>query len=241
MVLLKEDTGRRFAALEGRVEKLEKSLEELKKVRHEQPMLSLDSILDQADVLAFDQRMKRELDAASVAYTAEPKFDGLSVELLYENGLFIRGATRGDGTTGEDVTQNIKTVEAVPLRLRNDDRPVPPIVLVRGEVFLPKSEFKRINEESEAAGRKTHANPRNLAAGTIRQLDPAITAGRKLSFYAWSVVDEHGTYGNAFPTHDAEFEALHDWGIRANPNDCQLPSLQSHPRLTGITNKLTRC
>lgn len=188
------------------------------KVAHPGRMISLNDAFSETDFKDWLERLENYLGKPYTGgFYCDIKMDGLAMELRYENGLLVQASTRGDGTTGEDVTQNIKTVEAVPLRLRNDDRPVPPIVLVRGEVFLPKSEFKRINEESEAAGRKTHANPRNLAAGTIRQLDPAITAGRKLSFYAWSVVDEHGTYGNAFPTHDAEFEALHDWGIRANP------------------------
>ena len=116
-------------------------LASLKKVRHEQPMLSLDSLVDRGDVLAFDQRMKRELEVGTVEYTAEPKFDGLSVELLYEGGMFTRGATRGDGTTGEDVTVNLRTIRALPLQLMPNTS-YPARLVVRGEVYMRLDDFQ---------------------------------------------------------------------------------------------------
>lgn len=196
-----------------------KPLRGFTKVTHPGRMISLNDAFSEQDFRDWLERLENHLGKPYTGgFYCDIKMDGLAIELRYEDGLLVQASTRGDGTTGEDVTQNIKTVEAVPLRLRDDDRRVPPVVLVRGEVFLMKSEFKRINEESEAAGRKTHANPRNLAAGTIRQLDPAITAGRRLSFYAWSVVDAHGTYGDDYKTHAEEFKALRDWGISANPH-----------------------
>ncbi|HUO75705.1 MAG TPA: NAD-dependent DNA ligase LigA [Candidatus Paceibacterota bacterium] len=196
-----------------------KPLRGFTKVTHPGRMISLNDAFSEQDFRDWLERLENHLGKPYTGgFYCDIKMDGLAIELRYEDGLLVQASTRGDGTTGEDVTQNIKTVEAVPLRLRDDDRRVPPVVLVRGEVFLMKSEFKRINEESEAAGRKTHANPRNLAAGTIRQLDPAITAGRRLSFYAWSVVDAHGTYGDDYKTHTEEFKALRDWGISANPH-----------------------
>ena len=189
------------------------------KVQHPGRMISLNDAFSESD---FNDWLERLNNYLGRPYTGELycdlKMDGLAIELRYEKGLLVQASTRGDGIVGEDVTQNIKTVDAVPLRLRDEDRAVPPLVLVRGEVFLLKSEFKRINEESEAAGKKTHANPRNLAAGTIRQLDPSVTAGRKLTFYAYSVVGTDGTYGDSFDSHSDEYKALRQWGIPVNPH-----------------------
>ncbi len=195
-----------------------KPLEGFTKVNHPGRMISLNDAFSEEDLTAWKERLDRELGHPyRGAYYCDIKMDGLAIELRYRNGLLVQASTRGDGTTGEDVTQNIKTVDAVPLRLRDEERKVPDVVLVRGEVFLMKSEFKRINRELERAGKKMHANPRNLAAGTVRQLDPAVTAGRKLSFYAWSVVNTTGEYGNGFATHEEEFAALRQWGVAANP------------------------
>jgi len=195
-----------------------KPLKGFTKVAHPGRMISLNDAFSEQDFKDWLERLENFLGHPYHGeFYCDIKMDGLAIELRYEKGLLVQASTRGDGTTGEDVTQNIRTVEAVPLRLRDEDRAVPPVVLVRGEVFLAKSEFKRINAELEKAGKKPHANPRNLAAGTVRQLDPAVTAGRKMSFYAWSVVDEAGAYGDGFKTHDAEFTAARDWGIRANP------------------------
>ena len=195
-----------------------KPLEWFTKVQHPGRMISLNDAFSEQDLRDWRERLDNYLGHAyRGAYYCDLKMDGLAMELRYEKGLLVQASTRGDGTTGEDVTQNVKTVDAVPLRLRDEERKVPDVVLVRGEVFLMKSEFKRINKELEKAGKKVHANPRNLAAGTIRQLDPKVTAGRKLSFYAWSVVNADGQYGNGFDTHSDEFAALRQWGIAANP------------------------
>ncbi|WP_455377626.1 NAD-dependent DNA ligase LigA [Petrachloros mirabilis] len=184
-------------------------LEELTKVRHEQPMLSLDSILDQADVLAFDQRMKRELGVDSISYAAEPKYDGLSVELLYENGLFTRGATRGDGTTGEDVTVNLRTIRALPLQLFPDSN-YPARLVVRGEVYMRLADFQSLNRRITEMGEEGFANPRNAASGSLRQLDSSITAARPLVVTCYEIM---ATSASAPPTHWDELEALAAWGF----------------------------
>ncbi len=196
-----------------------KPLEGFTKVEHPGRMISLNDAFSESDFSDWLERLGNYLGRP---YTGELycdlKMDGLAIELRYERGQLVQASTRGDGMVGEDVTQNIRTVEAVPLRLRDEDRAVGSVVLVRGEVFLLKSEFKRINKESEVAGKKTHANPRNLAAGTIRQLDPSVTAGRKLTFYAYSVVGIDGTYGDSFDSHSEEYTALREWGIPVNPH-----------------------
>jgi DNA ligase (NAD+) len=184
-------------------------LDELQKVRHAQPMLSLDSILEQADVLAFDQRMRRELDASSIAYTAEPKFDGLSVELLYENGMFIRGATRGDGTTGEDVTVNLRTIRSLPLQLLPQSD-YPAHLVVRGEVYMRLDDFQALNRRITERGEEAFANPRNAAAGSLRQLNSAITAERPLVVTCYEVMVQSGP---ALKSHWDELDALGRWGF----------------------------
>ena len=135
-------------------------LSELTKVSHEKPMLSLDSIVDQEDVRAFDQRMKRELETDQPVYTAEPKFDGLSVELVYDQGRFVRGATRGDGMIGEDVTVNLRTIRSLPLQLHAETGP-PAHLVVRGEVYMRLDEFQSLNRRMTERGEEGFANPRN--------------------------------------------------------------------------------
>lgn len=154
-------------------------------VTHAVPMLSLNNAFDDATVGAFDRRVREALNAGQVRYSAEPKFDGLAVSLTYRDGLFERGATRGDGATGEDVTANLRTIGAIPLRLRGAG--VPALLEVRGEVLLLKRNFARLNEEQLARGEKLFANPRNAAAGALRQLDSRITAARRLAFFAYAV------------------------------------------------------
>ena len=154
-------------------------------VTHAVPMLSLNNAFDDATVGAFDRRVREALNADRVRYSAEPKFDGLAVSLTYRDGLFERGATRGDGATGEDVTANLRTIGAIPLRLRGAG--VPTLLEVRGEVLLLKRNFARLNEEQLARGEKLFANPRNAAAGALRQLDSRITATRRLAFFAYAV------------------------------------------------------
>lgn len=184
-------------------------LDELTKVAHERPMLSLDSITDLADVQAFDKRVKRELGVEQVEYTAEPKFDGLSIELAYEHGRFVRGATRGDGTTGEDVTVNLRTVRALPLQLRQASRP-PAHLVVRGEVYMRLDDFQALNRRILERGEEAFANPRNAAAGSVRQLDSRITAERPLVVTCYEIM---ALSGDAPESHWDELEAMAGWGL----------------------------
>ena len=157
-------------------------------VRHTSPMLSLNNAFLDAEVEAFDRRCLQALDAqkqAYVEYACEPKFDGLAISLRYENGIFVQGATRGDGLTGEDVTANLRTVKSIPLRLKGDG--VPASFEVRGEVLMFRRDFDRLNDRQSAKGEKEFANPRNAAAGSLRQLDPRVTAERSLRFFAYGV------------------------------------------------------
>ena len=185
------------------------ALDSLKKVRHEQAMLSLDSLVNLTDVMAFDQRMKRELGVPAVEYTAEPKFDGLSVELLYEGGVFTRGATRGDGTTGEDVTINLRTIRSLPLQLRAETD-YPSRVVVRGEVYMRLDDFQTLNRMMTELGEEGFANPRNAASGALRQLDSAMTAARPLALTCYEIM---AWSGKGLATHWEELEALSRWGF----------------------------
>jgi DNA ligase (NAD+) len=181
-----------------------------KKVRHVTPMRSLDSLMDVAEVLEFDERARRLLEVDAIAYVAEPKFDGLSVELVYEDGVFVRGSTRGDGEQGEDITGNLRTVRALPLRLR-DGRPAPRgTIAVRGEALMPLAEFEAMNKRLIEAGDEPFANPRNAAAGTVRQLDPSITASRRLDLFVYDVMEGAPV---AFATQREMMTALAAWGF----------------------------
>ena len=186
-------------------------------VRHDIPMLSLGNAFQESDLRDFDKRVRRTLDlpegnllgdAASVAYCCEPKLDGLAISLLYENGVLVRGATRGDGTTGEDITANVRTVRNIPLKLRGTGWPT--VLEVRGEVYMTKAGFERLNESAREAGSKTFANPRNAAAGSLRQLDSYITARRPLEFCCYGI----GRFEGELP--DTQVGILHrlrDWGL----------------------------
>ncbi len=184
-------------------------LEELIKVPHERPMLSLDSIVDQSEVQAFDQRMKRELETPSVEYSAEPKFDGLSVELLYDHGIFTRGATRGDGTIGEDVTINLRTIRSLPLQLQAQSG-LPDHLVVRGEVYMRLDDFQALNRRMTERGDDAFANPRNAASGSLRQLDSMITATRPLVVTCYEIM---AVSTPVPPTHWNELETLAQWGL----------------------------
>ena len=152
-------------------------------VTHATPMLSLNNAFEDDAVIAFDRRVREALESEHVEYAVEPKFDGLAVSLAYKHGVLTTGATRGDGYTGEDVTANLRTIRAIPLRLRG---PHPPAWLeVRGEVLMLKADFEQLNRRQCAHGEKEFANPRNAAAGSLRQLDPRITAARPLAFFAY--------------------------------------------------------
>ncbi len=158
---------------------------EFGEVRHAVPMLSLDNAFSQEDLESFDRRVREKLEVEAVEYTAEPKLDGLAISLRYEKGVLTRGATRGDGATGEDVTQNVRTVRSIPLQLMGSGWPA--VLEVRGEVYMPKQGFEALNRDLAKRGEKTYVNPRNTAAGSLRQLDPRITAQRPLEFYAYGL------------------------------------------------------
>ena len=182
-------------------------------VIHSVPMLSLDNAFSDEDVRQFDRRIREHLEVEQVEYSAEPKLDGLAVSLRYENGRLVRGATRGDGTRGEDISHNIRTIKAIPLHLRGSD---PPAVLeIRGEVFMPKAGFERLNERARARGEKTFANPRNAAAGSLRQLDPRITATRPLDMFCYGLGEVQGW---SLPECYSELLAcLREWGLKICP------------------------
>ncbi len=184
--------------------------DELGTAEHPTPMLSLKAAYEEDDVRNFDETCREELGRETVTYTAEPKFDGLAVELIYEDGQLAQAATRGDGETGEEITANVKTIEGVPLRLRDDERPVPERLVVRGEAYMRKDEFNEFNRRREADGKEPFANPRNAAAGSLRQLDSNITARRPLRIYFYEIADD----GRDFDTHARVLNALPEWGLR---------------------------
>lgn len=183
-------------------------LDTLGKVRHVHPMLSLDSLVDPREVLAFDQRMKRELETDRIEYTVEPKFDGLSVELVYEQGRFVRGSTRGDGSVGEDITINLRTIRSLPLQLQSDTHP--DHLAVRGEVYMRLADFHALNRRITERGDDAFANPRNAAAGSLRQLDSSITAERPLVVTCYEMMAVDGTPPSS---HWDELDALVSWGL----------------------------
>jgi DNA ligase (NAD+) len=189
-------------------------LKEFGEVRHEIPMLSLANAFSEQELNDFDRRVRERLgDDAPVEYAAEPKLDGLAISLRYEDGMLVRGATRGDGSTGENVTQNVRTIGAIPLRLRG--KKFPRVLEVRGEVFMPKAGFEAMNERQRAAGDKPFANPRNAAAGSLRQLDPRITAARPLTFFSYGVGVVEG--GELPARHSEVMAALKEWGVPVSP------------------------
>lgn len=189
----------------------------LQTVEHRLPMLSLDNVFAEDELREFHKRVAEKLEfedgAADLQYAAEPKLDGAAVSLLYERGGLVRAATRGDGTTGEDITHNVRTIDSIPLRLLGEGFPM--TLEVRGEVFMPRAGFEAYNKRARGAGEKTFVNPRNAAAGSLRQLDPKLTAERPLDMYVYSVglVD-----GGALPTHHSEIiEQLQAWGLKTCP------------------------
>jgi DNA ligase (NAD+) len=160
--------------------------QEFGEVRHSIPMTSMDNAFSDEEVGEWDRRVRKGLETAGdVAYTAEPKFDGTSISLRYEKGVLLQAGTRGDGETGEDVTVNVRTIKTVPLHLQG--KGWPDVLEVRGEVVIPKKDFEQLNAEQLKQGGKIFANPRNAAAGSLRQLDPRITAARPLSFFPWGL------------------------------------------------------
>ena len=191
-------------------------LEQFERIEHAEPMLSLANARDEEELRAWESRIRNHLKRLDIttsefSYTTEPKIDGLAISLTYRDGVFVRGATRGDGRVGEDVTRNLRTIGAIPLRVEE----APALVEVRGEVYLPIAAFAELNERRAAAGEPTFANPRNSAAGSIRQLDPALAAERPLSVWCYGL---GATEGLDLATHTDEVEWLREHGFKVNPD-----------------------
>lgn len=195
-------------------------MDSLPTVEHAAPMLSLESDQAEASLRRFDERLRKGLGpGADVLYTLEPKLDGASIELVYENGVLLQASTRGDGRRGEGITSNIRTIYSVPLRLRDGGKhPIPPFLSVRGEVIMHSKEFDELNERLMAEGKEPFANPRNAAAGAVRQLDPQLTAARPLDLYAYDILAPQGDDLQALglTTQWDVLEALGEWGLRVN-------------------------
>ena len=190
-------------------------LTEFGEIKHAIPMLSLGNVFSDEELLAFDKRIHDRLKSdAETEFVAEPKLDGLAISILYENGVFTRAATRGDGETGEDVTHNVRTIASVPLRLLGEG--YPSVLEVRGEIYMPKAGFEAFNAKMRALGEKTFVNPRNAAAGSLRQLDPRLTAQRPLDIFCYAVgLVEDGTVPD---THYAILQQFRTWGLRVCPD-----------------------
>ncbi len=192
-------------------------------VVHEIPMLSLDNAFDDAELDSFYKRMRDRAPSAKLdTFCCEPKLDGLAVSILYENGVLVRAATRGDGANGENITENVRTIKAIPLKLRGTDWPTR--LEVRGEVFMPKAGFEKLNQDAVKKAQKVFVNPRNAAAGSLRQLDSRITASRPLSFYAYSVGVVEG--GVLKTSHYERFVQLKSWGLPMCPETRQVTSIE---------------
>jgi DNA ligase (NAD+) len=192
-------------------------------VDHVIPMLSLDNAFEESDVIDFDRRVRERLERDLIAYLAEPKLDGLAVSLLYQGGRLVRAATRGDGSKGEDITHNIRTIQTVPLCLRGSS--VPAVLEVRGEVFMPKAGFEAFNARARARSEKTFANPRNAAAGSLRQLDPRVAAARPLEMFCYGVGQVEG---GAIPgLHSEVLAQIREWGLRACPETRRVDGVEA--------------
>lgn len=179
-------------------------LKKFQNITHAVPMLSLGNVFQFDELQAFDQRIKERLPHQNVQYDVELKLDGLAISLWYEHGVLVRGVTRGDGESGEDITQNVKTIRNLPIDLKTYSNEVPELLEVRGEVLMPKAGFEMINRRAEEVGEKVFANPRNAAAGSLRQLDPKIASSRPLAFYAYGIAQCNPAHGL-----DSMSESLH--------------------------------
>ena len=192
-------------------------------VRHLQPMLSLDNAFEQDDLRAFDRRVRERLGEGAIDYHGEPKLDGLAISLRYENARLVQAATRGDGETGEDVTHTVRTIDAIPVRLRGDD--VPRRVEIRGEVFITHDGFRALNEAQARRGEKIFVNPRNAAAGSVRQLDPEITRQRPLAMFCYGIGAIEG--GPDFETQTDMLATLKAWGLPVSPEGQRLAGVEA--------------
>jgi len=191
-------------------------LEAFEIVRHTLPMLSLANAFDETEARDFDKRVKKFLGSSEdITYVAEPKLDGLAVELVYERGQFVVGSTRGDGVNGENITQNLRTIKTIPLQLIRKEIPAPERLEVRGEVIIQLKKFKELNRKREEMGEPPFANPRNAAAGSVRQLDSKITAARPLEIYCYGLGE---VTGRTFKTHSEILQTFPKWGLRTNPH-----------------------
>jgi len=202
-----------------------KALESFSQITHLKPMLSLDNAFNDDEMADFVRKLDDRVGHVTPNYCCEPKLDGLAVSLLYVDGILTRAATRGDGLVGEDITTNVKTIKAIPLQLRGDNYPT--TIEVRGEVFMPFSAFNAINERAKAANEKPFANPRNAAAGSLRQLDSKITASRGLSFYAYSTGVVEGDNTPMVDNHFGQLQQLKSWGVPVCPEIKQVDSLKA--------------
>lgn len=201
-----------------------KPLSKFENITHTVPMLSLGNVFNQEELFAFARRIEERLPNLKIQYDVELKFDGLAISLWYENGVLIRGVTRGDGETGEVITQNVKTIRNLPKVLSSDQVDVPRLLEVRGEVLMPKAGFEKLNAENEAKGEKTFANPRNAAAGSLRQLDPAVAASRPLAFYAYGIAQCEPNHG--LTSMSASLEWLTQFGFAVGERHFVCDSIQ---------------
>jgi len=197
--------------------------EEFKSIRHVKPMLSLDTANDIEEIIAFDKRVKKELGINEVEYVAEPKMDGLSVELIYENGKYVKGSTRGDGINGEDVTENIRTIRAVPLVLRDEEAKPPTFLAVRGEVIMHIEDFEEFNKELIEKGEEPMANPRNAASGSLRRLDPRETAIRPLDIFFYEIMRADGI---EVKNQWQALDLLKKLGLKTNPHSIKCRNIE---------------
>ena len=204
-------------------------------VRHLEPLLSLGNVFSAEELRAFDERVRSGLPAGSkVEYVMEPKIDGLACSLIYENGKLVRAATRGDGVVGENVTANVRTIRSIPLKLKvPDGETVPELLDVRGEVYMPRQAFMRLNEQRAERGESEFANPRNAAAGSLRQLDPQVTASRSLSFFAYYLVGE-----GAQPKHSESLALLAHYGFKVSENYKVVENIDEAIKYIGDFNEL---
>lgn len=204
-------------------------------VRHLEPLLSLGNVFSAEELRAFDERVQGGLPAGSkVEYVMEPKIDGLACSLIYENGKLVRAATRGDGVVGENVTANVRTIRSIPLTLKvPEDEAVPELLDVRGEVYMPRQAFMRLNEQRAERGESEFANPRNAAAGSLRQLDPQVTASRSLSFFAYYLVGE-----GAQPKHSESLALLARYGFKVSENYKVVENIDEAIKYIGDFNEL---
>ena len=199
-------------------------LDKFTQVTHAMPMLSLDNVFDEAELTAFNQRVLDRLNTDDViTYAAEPKLDGLAISIRYENGLLLQAATRGDGAVGEDVTENVRTIRNVPLKLHGKN--IPQVVEIRGEIYMPKAGFEKLNQQRLANNEKLFVNPRNAAAGSLRQLDSSVTASRPLALFCYGLGELQGMERPS--SHTEAMQIISEWGGAVSPDTQQLKVLMN--------------